>query len=88
MIDIRNQSGVETELDQNVEINSKHKPVTFYQQEHAHSQGGRLALNQEVSQGTHLLQHRPPQKRTFSTRAHPGLEERGNIIVSTDGIKK
>lgn len=77
MIDIRIQTCLATELNQNVEINSGHKPITLNEQEHVHSQAGRLALDQEVSQGTHLLQHRRLQKRKFSTRAHPELEERG-----------
>lgn len=72
-MDIRNQTKLGTELNQNMEINTRHKLITLNEQEHVHSQGLRLALDQEVSRGTHLLQHRPPQKRTFSTRADPEL---------------
>lgn len=49
-----------------------------------HSQGGRLKPDQEVSRGTHLLRHRPPQKRTFSTRVHLELQEIDTFL--TDGI--
>lgn len=60
----------------------RHKPITMDKQGKVHSQGGRLTPDQEVSQGTRLLRHRPPQKRTFSTRAHLELQETNTHNVS------
>lgn len=47
-----------------------------------HSQGGRLKPDQEVSRETHLLRHRPPQIRTFSTRAHLELQEINRHVLN------
>lgn len=88
MVDNRNQTGLATKRNQNMKINSRHKHITLYEQEHVHSQGGRLALDLEGSQRTHLLRHRPPQKRTFSTRARPELEKRGTQFYPLMGSKQ